>query len=74
MITSIILLLNLCRSYFKRSLSDGNMLIPNAAGVSTPVTSQSLQPRLPKTERSLLAEGTILENVDDSVNQTSYSR
>lgn len=61
-------------SYFKRSLSDGNMLMPNAAGVSTPVTSQSLQPRLPKTERSLLAEGTILENVDDSVNQTSYSR
>jgi len=61
-------------SSFKRSLSDGNMLTPIAAGVSTPVTSQSLQPKLPKTERSLIAEGTILENVDSSVDETSYSR
>ena len=68
--------LNWCRSSFKRSLSDGNILSPNATGVSTPVTSQSLRPKLTTTERSQVAEGTLstLENVDCSVEETSYSR
>lgn len=63
-------------SSFKRSLSDGNILSPNATGVSTPVTSQSLRPKLTMTERSQVAEGTLstLENVDCSVEETSYSR